>query len=74
RSFKFKLLKYLYPEENVIKESLNKLIKKKIIVEKSLLPERIYSFKLKFVQEVVFSTLLVSARKDIQKKIESYKQ
>ena len=44
RDFKFNLLKYLYPEENVIKESIAKLIKKKILVEKTLLPERIYSF------------------------------
>jgi len=73
KEFKYKLLKQLYTDENVVKDAINKLLQKKFVIEKSLLPERIYEFRLNLFYEVVSTTLLQSVKKELQDKIASLK-
>jgi len=73
KEFKYKLLKQLYTDENVVKDAINKLLQKKFVIEKSLLPERIYEFRLNLFYEVVSTTLLQSVKKELQDKITSLK-
>ncbi|MCX7956544.1 MAG: response regulator [Endomicrobia bacterium] len=69
KEFKYKILKQLVNDENLVKEAINKLLSKKFVLEKSLLPERIYAFKYNFFYEVVYNSLLISTREELQKKI-----
>ncbi|MFH1353237.1 MAG: adenylate/guanylate cyclase domain-containing protein [bacterium] len=69
KSFKYKVVAPLCGEEDKLKAVVLNLKNKDIIVEKSVYPEREYEFKQDIVRDVMYSSLLLSRRKELEEKI-----
>ncbi len=71
REFAFKILEAINGIRQDLKSQLLNLQGLELIYEKRLFPELEYVFKHALIQEVTYSTLLLSRRKEIHKKISS---
>jgi len=69
RTFKYRILKELYPDEVSLKEQLGRLQQLEIVFEKSVYPEKEYIFKHDLTRQVVYDSLLITQREELSQKI-----
>jgi len=72
REFKYKILRTLFKDADVVRTELNSLKKIGVITENTATTERVFRFKQIIAYEVVTSTVLNIVREDIRKKIDQY--
>jgi len=71
KSFKYKVIAPLCGQEDKLKAAILILKNQEIIIEKSVYPEREYEFKQDIVRDVMYNSLLLSRRKELEEKIKS---
>ncbi len=69
RTFKYNMLKELYPDEVALKEQLSRLQQLEVVFEKSVYPEKEYIFKHELTREVMYDSLLITQREELSRKI-----
>jgi len=69
KSFKYNVVAPLCGEEHKLAAAVLNLKNRDIIVEKSVYPEREYEFKQDIVRDVLYNSLLLSRRKELEEKL-----
>lgn len=74
KNFKYKTIAAIYENEDKLKEAISNLKKQDLIIETSTYPEREYTFGQTLVREVIYNSLLLSRRKELEEKISKLPQ
>lgn len=71
REFSYDTLSDVYEGEDDIDAILTDLQRRELVREKSRIPQRVYSFKHALTQETIYSSLLLSSRRKVHRRVAS---
>ncbi|MCW5860458.1 MAG: AAA family ATPase [Caldilineales bacterium] len=69
REFAFPILQQIFAPEDHLDDALTELERRELVLEKSRLPQRIHTFKHVLTQETAYSTLLLSKRRELHRRV-----
>ena len=69
REFQYATLREVYQSGDMLDTALADLQRRGLLREKSRIPERVYSFKHSLIQDTAYSTLLLSRRRELHRRV-----